>query len=202
MSTLATSVRQALQRARLQQRSHRASPMTVQPLFLGRHLAESLPRSGNEKYRVVPEARLAAPLWHDLASALTLEELRRLLWRGQGHDAYESRRPRPWLAFQALQELCRPLHLRWREARGEQSWKATQRVDLHARIVSQGRELGPAARRFGFQAGVFGVGLPHLVDVRVESNELESRAGQQLSIFAQLAGVSGSDDQPLSQARR
>src|SRR6266849_556710 len=99
MSTLATSVRQALQRARLQQRSHRASSMTVQPLFLGRHFAERLPRSGNEKYRVVPEARLAAPLRHDLASTFTLEELRRLFRRGQGHGAYESRCPRPRLAF-------------------------------------------------------------------------------------------------------
>src|SRR5216683_6257839 len=126
MSTLATSVRQALQRARLQQRSHRASPMTVQPLFFGRHLAERLPRSGNEKNRVVPEACLAAPLWHDLAPTFTLEELRRLLRRGQGHGAYESRCPRPWLAFQALQELCRPLHLGWRKARRVQSWKATE----------------------------------------------------------------------------
>src|SRR5258708_3987722 len=134
--------------------------MTVQPLFFGRHLAERLPRSGNEKNRVVPEACLAAPLWHDLASAFTLEELRRLLRRSQGHDAYESRCPRPWLAFQALQELCRPLHLRWCKARRLQSWKATECVDLHTRVVPQGRELRPAARRLGFKAGVRGVGLP------------------------------------------
>src|SRR5258708_1409152 len=200
MSTLAISDRQTLQRARLQQRSHRASPMTVQPLFFRRHLAERLPRSGNEKYRVVPEARLPAPLWHDLAPALTLEELRWLSRRGQGYHADESRRPWSWLAIQALQQLCRPLHLRWRETRRVQSWKATQRLDLHPRIVSQGREFGPAARRIRFHAGVLGVGLPYLVNLRVESDELESRAGQQFSIFAQLAGVSGSDDQPFSQA--
>src|SRR5258708_20448748 len=110
MSTLAISDRQTLQRARLQQRSHRASPMTVQPLFFRRHLAERLPRSGNEKYRVVPEARLAAPLGHDLASALTLEELRRLFRRRQCDDAYESRCPWPRLTFQSLQYLSLPLH--------------------------------------------------------------------------------------------
>src|SRR6266851_266385 len=125
MSTLATSFRQALQRARLQQGSHRASPMAVQPLFFRRHLAERLPRSGNEKYRVVPEARLAAPLGHDIASALALEELHWLSWRRQCDDAYESRCPRPRLAFQALQELRRPIHLCWCKARGMQTWKAT-----------------------------------------------------------------------------
>src|SRR5229473_7435873 len=134
MSTLATSVRQALQRARLQQRSHRASSMTVQPLFFRRHLAERLPRSGNEKNRVVPEACLAAPLWHDFASALALEELRWLCWHRQCNDAHEPCCPRPRLAVQALQELCRTLHLRWCKARRVQSWKATQRVDLHPRI--------------------------------------------------------------------
>src|SRR5260370_21832486 len=200
MSKWAASVTKALQPARLQQRSHSASSMSVQPLFLGRHFAERLPRSGNEKNGVVREACLAAPLGHDLASALALEELRRLLRRGQGHDANESRCPWPWRAFQALQELGRPFHLRWRKACGVQSWKATERVDLHPRVVSQRRELGPAARRLGFQSGVLGVALTHLVDLGVEGDELESRARQQLSIFAQLAGVAGSDDQPLSQA--
>src|SRR5258708_40271723 len=168
MSTLAISDRQTLQRARLQQRSHRASPMTVQPLFFRRHLAERLPRSENEKSRVVPEARLPAPLWHDLAPALTLEELRWLSRRGQGYHADESRRPWSWLAIQALQQLCRPLHLRWRETRRVQSWKATERVDFHARVVSEGRKLGLVARRLGFQAGVLGVGLPDLLDLGVE----------------------------------
>src|SRR4029077_17225098 len=38
------SIRQPRPRARLEQSAHGTSPMTVQPLLLGRHLAERLPR--------------------------------------------------------------------------------------------------------------------------------------------------------------
>src|ERR1700693_3648335 len=100
--------------------------MAVQPLLLGRHLAERLPRSRNQKYRVVPKARLAAPLRHDLASTLALEELGRLTRRCERHHAYKSCVPGPRFAFQAVQELCRALHLCWCEAGGVQPWKASE----------------------------------------------------------------------------
>src|ERR1700675_1957234 len=176
--------------------------MAVQPLLLGRHLAERLPRSRTKEYGVVAEACLAAPLRHDLALTLTLEELGWLTRSRQSHHAHESRGPRPGLAFESFQQLCCPLYLCRCEAGGVQPREPSERGDLYARVVPQCRELRPAARSFGLQPGVLDVGLPYLVDFRIESNQLESRVCQQLSIFAQLSGVAGSDDQPLSQARR
>src|SRR5450756_719935 len=77
MSTFTTSARQALQRARFQQGANGASAMTVQPLFLRRHLSKGLPRPRDQEDRVVAEAGLASPLRHDLAATLALEHLGR-----------------------------------------------------------------------------------------------------------------------------
>src|SRR5450759_619906 len=120
----------------LVQRARCTSPVTVQALLRRRHLPERLSRPGDQERGVVAETRLAPPLRNDPPSTFALEKLSRLAGRGEGHHAHESRVPRARLVFQPSQQLGGALLLRWSEAGGPQAWKASQRFDLNARVIS------------------------------------------------------------------
>src|SRR4030088_1501528 len=109
--------------------------MTVQALLLRRHLSKGLSGARDQKNRVVAEARLPAPLRHDLAATFAFEELSGLLRSGQRQHADKARVPRPRLSLEPHQELCSALFLRWAKARRANAREASQRLDFHARVI-------------------------------------------------------------------
>src|ERR1700686_502029 len=110
--------------------------MTVQTLLLGSHLPERFPSARNQEHRVVAEAGLAAPLRHDLPSALALEELGWMARIGQREHADKACVPRPRLALEPFQQLCRALLLRRSQPRRADARKSRQRLNLDPRVIA------------------------------------------------------------------
>src|SRR5256885_1315641 len=148
--------------------------MAVLAFLLRRHLAEGLGGPGDEKDRVVAEPGFATPLWHDLTAALALEEARLASGHRKRDDADEPRLPRPRHSLQSAQELRRSFLLSGAKARRLDARKTPQRFDLEPGIVAQRRQSGLGESGLGLQAGIFGIGLPHLVDLAVERDQLDA----------------------------
>src|SRR5712691_2841808 len=172
--------------------------MAVLALLLGRHLAKRLPCPWHQEDRVVAKTRLAPPLRHDLAAALALEELRRTMRRHQRDHAYESRQPWPRHPFQVAQQSRGSFLLRGSKARRPDSRKSTECIEFDSRVIAQRRQTGPRQRGLCLEPRIVRVRLPHLVDLAVERDELQAGAGQQVAVFAKLAGVTRSDDEARS----
>src|SRR5438876_7235888 len=162
------------QRVRLQKRAGRGGAVAVLAFLLRRHFAKRLACPGHEKDRVVAESRLASPLGYHLAAALALEEPRIASGHRERDHADEPRLPWPRHSLQPPQELGRPFLLRWAQPGRFDAWKSIERFDLQARVVAQRRQSRFRQRGFSLQASVFGVALPHLLDLAVERDQLDA----------------------------
>src|SRR6266852_2299300 len=128
--------------------------MAVSSLLLRAHLAKRLARLGN-----------------DLASALTLEEIRRLARHGQSDRAHETREPRPRMTLQPIQQRLRALLLRRPYAGRVNAREALQHVDLNAGVVADRRQAERFPRSLGLHLGILRVGRPHLSNARIDSDQ-------------------------------
>ena len=104
--------------------------MAVLSLLVRAHLAKRRPRFGNQKDRVIAEARVASPFGDDLTPAFALEELGRPVWSSQRDRAGEAGQPRARKILQPIQQRLRTLLLRRADARGPSPWIPSQNVDL------------------------------------------------------------------------
>jgi hypothetical protein len=109
---------------------------------------------------------------------------------GECNNTNEPCVPRPRVASQSLQELFRAFLLGWAKAGGPDPGEAAQRIHLNAGVVAQRGQTRPGHGRLGLEPRILLVGLPHLLDLGVECDQLDAGSGQKLTIFAKLAGVS------------